>query len=293
MNYRAITTLATGLACATFILATPPRAIAQAAPADPVFSALTTGTPAERAAVAKSLAALGPKGAPALVSLVRAMEVETDEAVVGEIFIALAKIGLGDATEVDELVRILKTKPDTDAASRAAIRLVRWAGSGRPEVDRAIPTLIASVSSKHLGVRAGCAISLGALGARAQAALPALTAQLKAEPEVEGDVNAKSYLIGAIIQIYAATDPLCGAFAGDNGIGVESNRDHTGVYYCTITLNGNEFKGTAPVATPAVGTFKTPDGAQFPFKLTPTPDGVQLESGNSAYRLKRQTKPTG
>ncbi len=259
---------------------------------DNLTAALTTGTPEERIAIIKSLQSLGDQGKPALPALIRAMENETDSEVAGAIIGALGAIGIDKADELDQLIRVLKTKPDSDAAMRVTLRLVSWAKSKRPEADKAIPALIGTISSKHLGVRAGTAVTISAFGGRAKDALPALEAQYKAEPEIEGDVNAKAFLIGAIITIYDAIDPVCGAFLGDNGLQVEFHRDFNPTYEGRITIGGNEYRATAPVANgPITGTFKLPDGNAYPFTFSVAPDGgAQLKSGNSTYRLARKPK---
>jgi hypothetical protein len=266
----------------------PPVRQADPAEIDRLTRRLADDSPAERAKAAKSLATLGPAARSALPALIAAVARETDEQVGPGLIEALSSIGLGDLAEIDQLIRIMRDKPDTGPAMRAMIRLVSWIKAGSKEADAALPELARALQSKNAANRAMAAICIGSFGGRAKDLVPKLIEQ----NNVETIDDVKVYLVGATVRIHDEIDALCGVFVGPD-IHVEMHRGTQPTYEGAITRGKARFAATGTAQRGVItGTFKTANGDSFPFQLKRSDDGYELQSGNKTHRLTRQPQST-
>lgn len=290
MRHQIISLFACLLGTSVAVIAPPERVLAaDAPPADaqtirPLTTALLNGTPEERLAAAKAIAALKTAGKPAIPALFKAMEVDPDKKVQLQLIATLDQVGLGDPSEIDELLRIIKKDPESMTAFRALIRLHNWAQSGNPAADKLIAPMIDLLSAKNLAVRSTAILVLNAFGEKARDAVPLLIKIAKNDPEPAVRVDA----VGTLVMYYDIVDPLCGTFAADE-ISFDFHRGGTDEYAGTIRKGQTKFKALAKKDGENIkGSFKTADGASFDFTLAPKGNSVVLQTGTKTYTALKQ-----
>lgn len=199
--------------------------------------------------------------------------------------VAIIAAGLTEPAEIPQLIDLLGDRHGI-VRMNAAIKLILWGKHDRALARPAMPALIKNLAHADEGVRLAAALAVGAMIPDIAEAVPELKRLANTDPEPAVRVNA----IGTLVQLYDATDPLCGYFKGEK-MTFEAHRGADD-YTIKIQMGDQRFPGEAKPTAAGImaGKFKVGENG-FDFTAKRVGDTVEFTTGNATHVLRPAPRP--